>query len=223
MSTNPNPTNITPTERILRRAMQEITPGSIVNLGIGLPSQVLRYLPDDFEVQIHAENGLLGAWKQAEVSNMDPFLIDASGAYVSLRAGSSLFDSAVSFAMIRRGRLDLTMMGAFEVDAAGNLANWKIPGKFSPGIGGAMELAQKTPRVVVLTTHTDKRGQPKILKTCRLPLTAKACVNRIISDVAVMDISPAGVVVREKLLDISDGDLQAITEAPLLFEEDTRE
>jgi 3-oxoacid CoA-transferase B subunit len=223
MSTNPNPTNITPIERILRRAVQEITPGSIVNLGIGLPSQVLRYLPDDFEVQIHAENGLLGAWKQAEVSNMDPFLIDASGAYVSLRAGSSLFDSAVSFAMIRRGRLDLTMMGAFEVDTAGNLANWKIPGKFSPGIGGAMELAQKTPRVVVLTTHTDKRGQPKILKTCRLPLTAKACVNRIISDVAVMDISPAGVVVREKLLDISDGDLQAITEAPLLFEEDTRE
>lgn len=223
MSTNPNPTNITPTERILRRAMQEITPGSIVNLGIGLPSQVLRYLPDDFEVYIHAENGLLGAWKQAEVSNMDPFLIDASGAYVSLRAGSSLFDSAVSFAMIRRGRLDLTMMGAFEVDAAGNLANWKIPGKFSPGIGGAMELAQKTPRVVVLTTHTDKRGQPKILKTCRLPLTAKACVNRIISDVAVMDISPAGVVVREKLLDMSNDDLQAITEAPLLFEEDTRE
>lgn len=217
MSTNPSPAE-NPTERILRRAAQEITSGSIVNLGIGLPSQVLRYLPDDFEVYIHAENGVLGAWKQAEAGKMNPFLIDASGSYVSLRAGSSLFDSAVSFAMIRRGRLDLTMMGAFEVDAAGNLANWKIPGKFSPGIGGAMELAQKTPRIVVLTTHTDKRGRPKILETCRLPLTAKACVNRIISDVAVMDISPAGVVVREKLLDISNEDLQAITEAPLLFE-----
>ena len=211
-------TNITPTERILRRAAQEITPGSIVNLGIGLPSQVLRYLPNDFDVYIHAENGVLGAWKQAEIGEMNPFLIDASGSYVSLRAGSSLFDSAVSFAMIRRGRLDLTMMGAFEVDAAGNLANWKIPGKFSPGIGGAMELAQKTPRVVVLTTHTDKRGQPKILKTCRLPLTAKACVNRIISDIAVMDITPHGVVVREKLLDMSDEDVQAITEAPLRFD-----
>jgi 3-oxoacid CoA-transferase B subunit len=219
-NTTDNNTAADPTERILRRAVQEITPGSIVNLGIGLPSQVLRYLPDDFEVQIHAENGLLGAWKQAEVRAMDPFLIDASGAYVSLRPGSSLFDSAVSFAMIRRGRLDLTMMGAFEVDAAGNLANWKIPGKFSPGIGGAMELAQKTPRIVVLTSHTDKRGQAKILTRCRLPLTAKACVNRIISELAVMDITPQGVLVREKLTDISDDDLQACTEARLLFGED---
>jgi len=217
-STDMSPTDMSPVERILRRAAQEITPGSAVNLGIGLPSQVLRYLPDDFEVYIHAENGVLGAWKQADASAMDPFLIDASGTYVSLRPGSSLFDSAVSFAIIRRGRLDMTMMGAFEVDAAGNLANWKIPGKFSPGIGGAMELAQKTPRVVVLTTHTDKRGQPKILTQCRLPFTARACVNRIITDVAVLDITPQGVVVREKLTDISDEDLQACTEAPLRFD-----
>lgn len=210
-----------PTERIVRRAVQEITPGSIVNLGIGLPGQVLHYLPDDFDVQIHAENGVLGAWKQAEKQSMNPFLIDASGSYVSLRPGASVFDSAVSFAIIRRGRLDLTMMGAFEVDAVGNLANWKIPGKFSPGIGGAMELAQKTPRIVVLTSHTDKRGHAKILRQCRLPLTAKACVNRIISDLAVMDITPQGVLVREKLTDISDEDLQACTEAPLLFMEDS--
>lgn len=204
-------------ERILSRAVLEITPGSIVNLGIGLPTQVMHYLPDDYDVQIHSENGILGAWKQAEPDLMDPFLIDAAGAYVSLREGASLFDSAVSFAMIRRARLDLTMIGAFEVDAQGNLANWKIPGKFSPGIGGAMELAQKTRRIVVLTTHTDKHGKPKILKTCRLPLTAKACVNRIISDLAVIDVTSQGLVVREKLIEISDAELQAKTEAELIF------
>lgn len=205
-------------DRILSRAVMEITAGSIVNLGIGLPTQVLHYLPDDFDVQIHSENGILGAWKQAAPDNMDPSLIDAAGAYVSLREGASLFDSAVSFAMIRRARLDLTMIGAFEVDAQGSLANWKIPGKFSPGIGGAMELAQKTKRIVVLTTHTDKHGRPKILKECRLPLTAKACVSRIISDLAVMDVTPEGLVVREKLTDISNEDLQAQTEAELRFD-----
>lgn len=204
-------------ERILTRAVQEITAGSIVNLGIGLPTQVMHYLPDDFDVQIHSENGILGAWKQSAPETMDPFLIDAAGSYVSLRDGASLFDSAVSFAMIRRARLDLTMIGAFEVDAFGNLANWKIPGKFSPGIGGAMELAQKTKRIVVLTNHTDKKGRSKILKLCRLPLTAKACVNRIISDLAVMDVTPHGLVVREKLIDISDADLQDQTEARLTF------
>lgn len=204
-------------ERILSRAVNEITPGSIVNLGIGLPSRIMHYLPNDFDVQIHSENGILGAWKQAAPEAMDPFLIDAAGAYVSLSQGASLFDSAVSFAMIRRARLDLTMIGAFEVDAAGNLANWKIPGKFSPGIGGAMELAQKTQRIVVLTTHTDKYGKPKILQTCRLPLTAKACVSRIISDLAVIDVTAEGLVVREKLVDISDAELQEKTEAELNF------
>jgi len=206
------------TERILSRAAQEVTEGSIVNLGIGLPTQILHFLPDDFDVQIHSENGILGAWKQAQPEAMDPFLIDSAGAYVTTKAGSSFFDSAVSFALIRRGRLDLTMIGAFEVDAVGNLANWKIPGKFSPGIGGAMELAQKTPRIVVLMTHTDKKGQPKILTHCRLPLTAKRCVNRIISDLAVLDVTDQGLVVREKLVDISDADLQEQTEAELVFE-----
>ncbi|GGX45081.1 3-oxoacid CoA-transferase subunit B [Saccharospirillum salsuginis] len=205
------------TDRILNRAAQEVVAGSIVNLGIGLPTQVIHFLPDDFDVQIHSENGILGAWKQAQPEAMDPFLIDSAGAYVTTRPGSSFFDSAVSFAMIRRARLDLTMIGAFEVDASGNLANWKIPGKFSPGIGGAMELAQKTRRIVVLTTHTDKKGRSKILETCRLPLTAKRCVNRIISDLAVMDVTPDGLVVREILTDISDAELQELTEAKLTF------
>lgn len=207
------------TDRILNRAVREIAPGSIVNLGIGLPTQIIRFLPDDFDVQIHSENGILGAWKQAQPQDMDPFLIDSAGAYVTTRPGSSFFDSAVSFALIRRARLDLTMIGAFEVDASGNLANWKIPGKFSPGIGGAMELAQKTRRIVVLTTHTDKQGRPKVLETCRLPLTAKTCVNRIISDLAVLDVTRDGLVVREKLTGVSNAELQEQTEAELIFPE----
>jgi 3-oxoacid CoA-transferase subunit B/acetate CoA/acetoacetate CoA-transferase beta subunit len=205
------------TDRIITRAAQEIIPGSIVNLGIGLPTQVIHELPERMDVLIHAENGVLGAWKQAEPELMDPFLIDSAGAYVATRPGSAFFDSAVSFAMIRRGKIDLTMIGAFEVDQHGNLANWKIPGKFSPGIGGAMELAQKTPRIVVLTTHCDKKGNPKILKQCRLPLTAAGCVSRIITEKAVIDVTPQGLVVREKLEAISDEELRAITEADLII------
>lgn len=203
--------------RIISRAAREIQPGNIVNLGIGLPTQVIHHLPEDMDVLIHTENGVLGAWKQAQPEQMDPFLIDSAGAYIATRPGSAFFDSAVSFAMIRRGKLDLTMIGAFEVDQKGNLANWKIPGKFSPGIGGAMELAQKTPRIVVLTTHCDKKGAPKVLKHCRLPLTAAACISRIITEKAVIDVTPEGLVVREKLEPISNEALQAITEAELIF------
>lgn len=207
------------TDRIIARAAREIVPGSIVNLGIGLPAQVVNYLPDSLEVLIHAENGILGVGPQPEVDNIDPQLIDSAGNYVSTLAGGSHFDSAVSFAMIRRGKLDLTMIGAFEVDQHGNLANWKIPGKFSPGIGGAMELAQKTPRIVVLSTHCDKHGNSKILKECRLPLTAERCVSRIITDKAVMDVTPEGLVLVEKVADITLDELIAITEAPLILPE----
>lgn len=207
------------TDRIIARAAREIVPGSIVNLGIGLPAQVVNYLPGSLEVLIHAENGILGVGPQPEVDNIDPQLIDSAGNYVSTLAGGSHFDSAVSFAMIRRGKLDLTMIGAFEVDQHGNLANWKIPGKFSPGIGGAMELAQKTPRIVVLSTHCDKHGNSKILKECRLPLTAERCVSRIITDKAVMDVTPEGLLLVEKAADITLDELIAITEAPLILPE----
>ncbi len=205
------------TKRILARAAQEIHAGDVVNLGIGLPSQVVNYLPPDMNVLIHSENGVLGVADQPAIDEIDPFLIDSAGSYISTKAGASYFDSSVSFALIRRGKLDLTMIGAFEVDQAGNLANWKIPGKFSPGIGGAMELAQKTPKVVVLTSHYDKRGNPKILKQCRLPLTAKSCVSRIITEKAVIDVTAEGLVLREKIADISIDELQAITEAELII------
>ncbi|WP_240776423.1 MULTISPECIES: 3-oxoacid CoA-transferase subunit B [Nitrincola] len=208
-------------EIILKRAVHEVHPGSILNLGIGLPTQLLDYLPDDLDVMIHSENGVLGAWKQAPREEMSASLIDAAGAYISTVKGCSFFDSAVSFAMIRRSKIDLTMIGAFEVDQEGNLANWKIPGKFSPGIGGAMELAQKTPRIVVLSTHCDKHGKPKILTKCRLPVTAYHCVSRIITDKAVLDVTPDGLLVTEMAAGMTPESLQAITEAPLIFAADT--
>ena len=184
------------TERILRRAAKEIEPGFVINLGIGLPALVPDYLPDDFDGMIHSENGILGCSPTAKRAQARPSLIDSAGHYITLRTGSSCFDSSVSFSMIRRGRIDLCMLGAFEVDELGNLANWKIPGKLSPGIGGAMELSQKAKRLIVLSTHTDKHGRPKILERCRLPLTAPACVNRIITDEAVMDVTPDGLLVQ---------------------------
>ena len=196
------------TERILRRAAKEIEPGFVINLGIGLPALVSDYLPDDFDGMIHSENGILGCGPTAKRAQARPSLIDSAGHYITLRTGSSCFDSSVSFSMIRRGRIDLCMLGAFEVDELGNLANWKIPGKLSPGIGGGMELSQKAKRLIVLSTHTDKHGRPKILERCRLPLTAPACVNRIITDEAVMDVTPDGLLVQEIAENLSPEELQ---------------
>lgn len=207
------------TERILRRAAREIQPGFVINLGIGLPTLLPDYLPDNFEGLIHSENGILGCGPTAKRAQARPSLIDAAGHYITLRSGSSCFDSAVSFALIRRGRVDLCMLGSFEVDALGNLANWKIPAKLSPGIGGAMELAQKAKRLIVLSTHTDKHGRPKILERCRLPLTAPKCVNRIITDEAVLDVTPEGLLALEIAENLSPQELQNHTEANLIFPE----
>ncbi len=203
-------------DKILSRAVQEVKNGQMINLGIGLPTRLIDHLPEDLDVLIQSENGILGSWKITDKKLADPFLIDAGGSYVSTRPGTSFFDSSVSFAMIRRGKLDLTLIGAFEVDEQGGLANWKIPGRFSPGIGGAMELAQKTKKVVVLCSHNDKYGNSKILRKCHLPLTASACVNRIITDKAVMDVTKDGLLLREIAEDISLGELQATTDAQLI-------
>lgn len=204
-------------ERTLRRAARELRSGQVVNLGIGLPTQLMEYLPPEMDLMIHSENGVLGCGPRARAEHADPSLIDAGGSYISFRPGASFFDSAVSFALVRRGRLDLSVMGAFEVDQQGNLANWKIPGHFSPGIGGAMELAQKTPRILILCAHNDKQGRPKILKRCTLPLTAPACVSRIITDKAVMDVTPEGL----RLLEIAAGEdldsLRRCTDAELII------
>ena len=203
--------------KILVRAAKEIKAGQIINLGIGLPTQLVNYIPEDMEVMIHTENGVIGAWKKATASTLVPELIDAGGNYITVKQGASYFDSAVSFAIIRRSRLDTSFMGTFEVDVEGNLANWKIPGKFSPGIGGAMELAQKTDRIVVLCSHTDTAGRPKIKQACTLPITGERCVSRIITDMAVIDVTADGLVLREIADDLEVEDLLAVTEARLMI------
>jgi len=206
-------------QRMLTRAAREVVDGQIVNLGIGLPTRLFHYLPDDINVLMHSENGVLGCRPRQEGESPDIDMIDSGGAYVTTRAGASVFDSATSFAMIRRSRVDVTFMGAFEVDQEGNLANWKIPGKFSPGIGGAMELAQKVARLVVLCSHNDKHGNPKVLTRCQLPLTASRCISRIITEKAVMDVTPEGLEVVEIAEGLSIEALREATDATLLIDE----
>lgn len=204
-------------ERIISRAAREITPGMVVNLGIGLPTKVVDHLSADFPVCLHTENGLTGIGPSLPPEQANRNLIDAGGAYVSTVPGSAFFDSATSFAMVRSGRLDLTMLGAFEISAKGDLANWKIPGKFSPGVGGGIELAQKARRVVVLTTHTDRAGNPKLKDSCTLPLTARSCVARVFTDMAVIDITPDGYALAEIANGVSLAEVSDATGAPLII------
>jgi len=203
-------------ERLLKRAAQDIKGGMIVNLGIGLPTQVTRYLAEDLPVCLHSENGIAGVGPQVPNTEADRNLIDAGGAYVSPIKGTSYFDSAVSFAIVRSGRLDLTLLGAFQVAANGDLANWMIPGFFTPGAGGAIELAQKARKVAVISTHTDKKGRPKILERCTLPLTAHNCVDRIYTDMAVIDVTPSGLVMIEIADGVDQQDVINATDAKLI-------
>ena len=184
-------------ERIAARAAQEIRSGQIINLGIGIPGLITNHLTPDQDVVIHSENGILGMGDRRPRGAEDRNLINAGGTYVSTVAGASFFDSALSFALVRGGRLDIAFLGALEVDRNGDMANWIIPGKFAPGIGGGMELAQKARRLIITITHTTRKGEPKIIETCTLPLTAKACVNTIITELAVIDVVDGGLKVRE--------------------------
>ncbi|WP_409202549.1 3-oxoacid CoA-transferase subunit B [Sulfitobacter sp. S223] len=202
-------------DRMVARAAREIKPGMVVNLGIGLPTKVVNYLPADFPVCLHTENGLTGIGPTLPPDQANRNLIDAGGGYVSTIPGSAFFDSATSFALVRSGRLDLTMLGAFEVAANGDLANWKIPGKFSPGVGGGIELAQKARRVAVLTTHTDRAGNSKLKETCSLPLTAKSCVARIFTDMAVIDVGPEGFALVETAQGVTVAEIIDATDAAL--------
>ncbi|HCQ65233.1 MAG TPA: acyl CoA:acetate/3-ketoacid CoA transferase subunit beta [Rhodobacteraceae bacterium] len=202
---------------MVARAAREIEPGMVVNLGIGLPTKVINHLASDFPVCLHTENGLSGIGPTLPPDRADRNLIDAGGAYVSTVPGSAFFDSATSFALVRSGRLDLTMLGAFEVSQTGDLANWKIPGKFSPGAGGGIELAQKARRVAVLTTQTDRAGNPKLKAACDLPITARACVARVFTEMAVIDIAPAGFSLVELAEGVSAGEVAEATGAPLIL------
>lgn len=202
-------------QNMIRRAACELKPGMTVNLGIGLPSRILGEVPEDVPVCLHSENGIAGIGPVLPYAEADRNLIDAGGAYVSSIPGTAFFDSAVSFGLVRSGRIDLTVLGAFQVAANGDLANWMIPGLFTPGIGGGMELAQKARRVVIMTTHQDKRGRSKLVESCDLPLTAPACVDRIYTDLAVIDIEQDGMVLREIAQGLTIDAVVAATDARL--------
>lgn len=202
-------------QRMVRRVAAEIRAGMTVNLGVGLPTRVIDHVNRDQYVCLHSENGIAGVGPGVAYDNADRNLIDAGGAYVSTHPGIAFFDSAVSFALVRGGRLDLSVLGAFEVAMNGDLANWMIPGRFTPGVGGGMELAQKARRVVIMMTHRDKQGRSKILRECSLPITAADCVDRIYTDLAIIDIVGGALYLREIAEEVTADEVRAATDAPL--------
>lgn len=206
-------------ERIARRAALEVFPGARINLGIGLPTQIPAHLPADVPVWIHSENGFLGMGRAARPGEEDPDLIDAGGRHVTVREGAAFFDSALSFALVRSGRIDVCFLGAFQVDVRGDLANWRIPGRAAPGIGGAMELAQRVRRVVVTTLHGDRSGGPKLVERCSLPRTARGTVARIVTELAVLEPTGEAFRVLETAPDVTADEVREATAAPLLFDD----
>ncbi len=204
---------------IAKRAAQEVHPNSVVNLGIGIPSLVPNHLSNDINVMFHAENGILGMGPSPEQGLEDENLCNAGGFPVTLLPGGSYFDSSIAFAVIRRGLIDLTILGALQVSEKGDLANWIVPGKRVPGMGGAIDLAQKAKRVIVVMNHINRDGSPKILKECTLPLTANECVNMIITDMAVFEIRENGLWLIEIMKPYTLADVKAYTEAEFQIKE----
>jgi acetate CoA/acetoacetate CoA-transferase beta subunit len=203
-------------EFIAARVARELKDGDFVNLGIGLPTMVPQFLSDDVHVTLQAEVGMVGAGPCPEV-NPDPrYVVDAGGRPASIRTGGAFIDSATSFTLIRGGHVSATVLGALQVDTQGNLANWIIPGKMVPGMGGAMDLVVGAKRVIVAMEHT-QRGEPKILPTCTLPLTAVSCVDLIVTEMCVIEVRPEGLVLTEINPELSVEDVVAATAAPLLI------
>ena len=202
-------------ELIVKRVARELKDGDVVNLGIGMPTLVANYIPEDMDVTFQSENGFLGLGPAPEAGCEDEYIVNAGAQPVTIKSGGMFFDSATSFAIIRGGHVDVTVLGALQVDEGGNLANWMIPGKMVRGMGGAMDLVVGAKRVIVAMEHTAK-GAPKILKKCSLPLTASHQVNTIITEMGVMEVTAKGL----ELVEIAEGltveEVQAATEATLI-------
>lgn len=204
-------------EVIAKRAAKELHDGDVVNLGIGIPTLIPNYLPEGVEVTLQTENGAMGMGPTPAEGEQDKNLINAGGGFITLEPGACTFDSATSFAIIRGGHVNVSFLGALQVDEKGNLANWIIPGKMAPGMGGAMDLVVGAKRVILTMEHTQK-GNHKILKECTLPLTAAGQVNMIITEMGVMDITPEGIVLREIHPEFTVEQVQEATGATLIID-----
>lgn len=203
---------------IAKRIARELSDGQLVNLGIGLPTMVANYIPEGIHVVFQSENGMVGMGSAPAEDKVDLHITNAGGQYSTILPGGVFFDSSMSFSLIRGGHVDITVLGALEVDQEGNLANWIVPGKMVPGMGGAMDLVVGAKKVIIAMQHTAK-GVPKILKKCTLPLTAKAQVNLIVTELGVMEVTSGGLLLKEIHPDVTLEEIKKATEAELIIDE----